>query len=426
MNANEPQKHSRPFVSFDGPKKTPAQHSRPSASFDDNPFDDPAGIRCFRAAICWFLGLLLFCALAVFFVDPFLRYRKSAFFKPLYTSANSRQMIPGVLRHFDYDSLVAGNSQSQNLPLSALRETLGWNAVKAASPACSPRVLGQFLDIAFAARGDRLANIWIGVNIASYAGTLDFGNDDTAVHLYDASHWRDYQYLLNHDVVLQRVPKSLFATLGLGGKHYALRADPGNMFTLDYDGENKRLFGAEHVWRDHLDDLARSARKHTPVDPNARMADVASHLIRHARAHPRAAFHVVLAPVTSLAWLQFAQNDQLDGVLEFLDAMLRALLAEPNIRVIDALSDKTLATDFSLFRDTVHFSPAVDLLLIAAVQDRSRDITTNDIPAVLERLRELAKPETQPEPARFFQPTNGSPINLSRPPPPFFLSRHDP
>jgi magnesium chelatase family protein len=144
-------------------------------------------------------------------------------------------------------------------------------------------------------------------------------------------------------------------------------------------------------------DIQRKRFAAEPVNVNARMDDVASHLIRHAREHPRASFHVVLAPMTSLAWFQFAQNNQLDGVLAFLAAMLNALVTEPNIRVIDALSDTALATDLSLFRDTVHFSPAVDALLIAAVRDRSRDITANDIPALLDRLRELARPETQPD-----------------------------
>ena len=355
-----------------------------------------AEMRFVRVALLASLAAVAFAALAVFFVDPYVRYRPPRFFKPLYTSANSRQMIPGVLRHFEYDSLVAGNSQSQNIPLAALRETLGWNAVKAASPACSPRALGQFLEIAFAARGEALTNVWFGINIASYAGTLDFGNDDTAAHLYDAGHWRDYKYLLDSGVILQRVPKSLWATLGFGGKHYALRANPDNMFMLDFDGENKRAFGEQPVRRDYLDDLARGARKRSAIDTKARMDDVASHVIRHARAHPRATFHAVLAPMTSLAWRRLALDNQLDGVLEFLDAMLRALMAEPNIRVIDAMSDTALATDLSLFRDTVHFSPAVDALLIAAVRDGSRDITERDIPAVLGRLRELSLHAAQP------------------------------
>ena len=351
----------------------------------------------FRRAVLWFFGVCAFIALAVFVVDPFARYREPTFFKALYSSANSRQMIPGVLRNFEYDSVVVGNSQAQNLPLATLRDMLGWNAVKAASPACSPRVLGQFLQLAFDARGAALSNVWLSVNVASYAGTLDFGNDDVAPYLYAKNHWQDYKYLLNLDVVTQRVPKSLYATFGGGGKGYALRTNPDNMFMLDFKGENKRDFGAEKVRRDYLEDLARGARNRAAVDVETRMADVASHLICHAQNNRHATFHVVFAPMTSLAWFQFAQNGQLDSVLEFLDAMLRALAEEPNVRIIDAMSDKTLATDFSFFRDTVHYSPAMDALLIEAVRDGSRDISARDISGLLERLRDLSRTETQPD-----------------------------
>ncbi len=354
-----------------------------------------SGMRFFRLAVLWFFGVSLFIALAVYVVDPFAHYRRPGFFKAIYSSANSRQMIPGVLRHFEYDSVIVGNSQAQNISLAAIRETLGWNAVKATSPACSPRVLGQFMEIAFAARGNALSNVWLSVNIASYAGTLDFGNDEVSAYLYDTNPWTDYRYLLNLEVITQRVPKSLYATFG-NGKNYALRTNPDNMFMLDFSGENKRDYSEAKVKRDYLEDLARGARKRGTVEVVPRLADVEAHLLTPVRDHRGAMFYVVLSPMTSLVWHEFAQNGQLDGVLTFLEAMLRTLAEEPNVQIIDAVSDATLATDFSFYRDTVHYSPAMDAILTEAVKDGSRRIRATDIPAMLERLRALSKPETQP------------------------------
>ena len=361
---------------------------------------DRTGMRFFRAVVLWFFGVSALLALTVFVVDPFARYRAPDFFKVIYSSANSRQMIPGVLRHFEYDAVVVGNSQAQNMSLEAVRETLGWNAVKATSPACSPRVLGQFIELAFDARGAALQNVWLSFNAASFAGLLDFGNDAVAPYLYERTHWQDYKYLLNLDVLTQRVPKSLYATFGGGGRSYALRTNPDNMFMLDFSGEKKRVYGEDRVKAAYREDLAAGARKRGKVDTLPRLADVQTNVLHHVRAHPGATFHIVLAPMTSLAWSEFAQHGQLEQVLEFLNAALELLLAEPNVKIYDAVSDPALACDFSFFRDAYHYSSAMDVLLLASVRDGARCLDARELPAFLERLRHLSKPETQPAWAR--------------------------
>jgi len=355
---------------------------------------EPAGMSFFRHAALWFFGVSVFLALAVFTVDPFVRYRKPAFFKPIYSSANSRQMIPGVLRHFEYDSVIVGNSQAQNISLAAVREELGWNAVKATSPACSPRVLGQFLELAFASRGTALTNVWLSLNVATYAGTLDFDNDVVAPYLYDATHWGDYKYLLNLDVITQRVLKSLYATFGGGGKSYALRTNPDNMFSL---AASKSGYGEEVVKAAYRADLAAGARKRGMVNVMPRVADVEEHLLRHIRENRHATFYIVLTPMTSLVWHEFRKNRQLDQVTFFLNVILDNLRDDPNVEIIDAVSDPALVHDFSFYRDTVHYSPEMDAILMAMVKDGSRRVRTIwDVYALTDRLRELSRAESQP------------------------------
>ena len=298
----------------------------------------------------------------------------------------------------------------------------GWEAVKATSPACSPRVLGQFMDIAFESRGDKLKNVIIFANISSFAGTLDFGNDDVSSHLYERNHWHDYKYLLDFDVITQRVPKSLYATFGGGGKRYLPRTNPDNMFTLDYEGEYKRGYGEEVVKAAWHANYEAGARKRGKVDIKARLEEIKYHLVyRVLLGQGDVKFYVVLTPMTSLAWHEYEQNGQLEDVLEFLHKMLELFFVEmpkvwneieqenrralypnysprplPVVEIIDAASDPALACDFSYYRDILHYSPAMDARLLEMIKDGSRRVTPDDIPALLDRLRDLARPELQP------------------------------
>lgn len=353
-------------------------------------------MRYFRLTVGWFFGLCVFFAAAVYVVDPFVRYRKPGFFKTIYSSANSRQMVPGVLRHFEYDSVVVGNSQAQNFSLKTIRDELGWNAVKATSPACSPRVLGRFMEIAFASRGAALTNVWLNMSVATYAGRLDFGNDDVTPYLYAADHWGDYRYLLNLDVLTQRVTKNLYATFGGGGERYARRTDPDNMFMLDFSGARARDYGEDKVRQAYFDDLAGSARKPGRLDMEKLLGDVEAHLLSHIRVHRNATFYIVLAPMTSIAWHQYAADGILDDMLAFTGEMLTRVAREPNALLIDCVSDPALACDLSLFRDTVHYSRDVDARLVAHVKSVTPPVAEAGVPALIERLRALAAPELQP------------------------------
>ena len=75
------------------------------------------------------LILTVFAVAAVLVVDPYMRYHKEIGLKHRYRK--SEAMIPGIMRNFDYDTVLFGSSMTQNFDIAEMNAILGGRCIKA-------------------------------------------------------------------------------------------------------------------------------------------------------------------------------------------------------------------------------------------------------------------------------------------------------
>ena len=69
--------------------------------------------------------VLLMCACA-YLVDPYMQYRV----RDNQYLLNSRLVTPGLIKNYDYDTVLIGSSMIQNTDMGLFRETLGGSPLK--------------------------------------------------------------------------------------------------------------------------------------------------------------------------------------------------------------------------------------------------------------------------------------------------------
>lgn len=356
--------------------------------------------RCFvRRTLGASLGMLALVAALVFAVDPFAHYRAPRFFKPQFAAKYALQMIPGVIRHMPHDTLVVGDSMMLNTDLADVRALLGWNAVKATAGGSWPSAMSRFLDIAFepGARHAPPRNVIIGLGLTNFVYPHDVVQFDLPPSLYEPRPCREFQYLLNCDVITGPLPRAIQVTCGGGSKKYRKRADPDTMFASDLVEDENRpgKFGAGVVqaW-------LRSQRPSPPADSvttvDGMCAGLDATILRHIRANPGTRFEIVLPPYSKIQWYFSTRKTNWPVMREFLAVALARLIAEPNVRVHGLQTRCDIVCNLDNYKDSVHHKPSINKWIIERIATGDAVLSIGGIPAYIDRLDAIGDPANQP------------------------------
>jgi len=332
----------------------------------------------------------------VWAVDPFVYFRKPGIFRHAYSSSNARHMLPGILRHFEYDSIVVGNSQSQNFFIAEVRETLGWkNPVKATVPASYPAAMRRFLELAFERRA--VPNVLVGMTLTQYRAPPDYIDRPLEPWLYEPRLSTLHLYLMGSGAAFDRAPKNLLLSIGAASPRAMRRSDPENMFNLDYEVE-KRDFNAMAVrWLYTLRGGSVNAAEKQPPDAARYMESLRANHLDMIDAHPGTAFTMVLLPLPHVEWYKMRAEGCIDAMLEFAAEMARELATRPNVALYDFATVPEFAMNLDNFRDLAHFSPAVSSAILRHIGRGEHRVTLGDVDDMVERMRWMSLPENVPD-----------------------------
>ena len=101
-------------------------------------------------ALAAFLALLTAIGGLTVVVDPYFHYHK-----PLeslqYRIHNERYQNDGIVKHFDYDAIITGNSMTENFKTSEFDQLFGVQSIKVAFSGAGPKEVDENLRQALAA-----------------------------------------------------------------------------------------------------------------------------------------------------------------------------------------------------------------------------------------------------------------------------------
>lgn len=257
----------------------------------------------------WFLCTLLGCIGAVFgillvmvIVDPYFHYHGML---PgiRYRIYNERYVNDGIVKNFEYDTIITGSSMNQNFKTSQLDELWGVNSVKVPYSGAGFCEIKENLEKAYESDNEVKYVLW-GVDYNGLFRTANWRRyEEYPEYLYDNNLLNDVSYVWNKELIFQGLVTDLVMTL-----------QREETTTFDEYSSWERAGGWDNIsktyWRS--EEILPMQTELTEEEENMVRNNIETNFVQLAKDHPETKFILFYTPYSALYW----ESIYRDGTLE--------------------------------------------------------------------------------------------------------------
>lgn len=264
---------------------------------------------------------------------------------PLY---NERYQNDGILRHFDYDSIITGSSMAENFLASRWDGMMGTNSVKIPFSGSSYKETGDTLERAFT-YNQGITTVVRGLDSTRLIMDKDdIDYTDYPDYLYDNNPLNDVQYVLNKDVYYT-FTDYLFTFNKQGGKTTSF--DTYTNWAPQYEyNMDKRL--AEHT----RIPAASSKKIYDEYEQKKIRENLEQNVIRMVEEHPETDFYLFIPPYS----ICYFDDQQRSGMLDYMFSAwmdeINLLLPYSNVHLFAYFDQYDRILDLNNYADSVHYN----------------------------------------------------------------------
>lgn len=334
--------------------------------------------------------ILLAAVMAVVVIfDPFYHYHKPLPGLKAVLTDKEYQCI-GTLRTFDYDSLIVGSSVCENYNNHWFDGGFDNTTIKAIRSYGATADLSYLLDAAYESHDLKYAFYNIDPSSLSASTDPTFESTGCPMYLYDKNIFNDYSYLLNKDVLMEKLPYML-----------------ANSFIGDYD-EGDSYNWAQ--WKYFGQDMALgmytrlpSVKDMQPETVNSvELAGNIALLKAQVEAHPETTFKFFFSPYSMLWWDNAYRSGELDAVIYNEKQAISALLEYDNVEIYYYQDDENVITNLDNYMDMIHFSKDINYYIYDKLAKGEERLTKENYEARLDGMYILAKKVVQEEMPKYY------------------------
>lgn len=296
-------------------------------------------------------GILLLSVIAVVVIfDPFYQYHKPLPGLKSVLTDKEYQCV-GTLRNFDYDSLIVGSSVCENYNNKWFDNGFQCRTIKAIRSYGATADLCYLLDVAYETRD--LQYVFYNIDPSSLSAGTETTYESTGcpMYLYDTNVLNDYPYLLNKDIILEKIPYMLAFSL-----------------KSDYDEGNSYNWAQ---WKFFSAELATGMyNRLSSVKPMKEKTHFAEELAGNiallttmVEKHPETTFKFFFPPYSMLWWDNIYRSGERDAYLYNEEQAIAALLEYDNVEIYYYQDEEEIITDLDLYMDMIHFSKEINQVI---------------------------------------------------------------
>ena len=321
--------------------------------------------------------LLLLCMAAVLLFDPFFQYHKPLPGLKAVLTDKEYQCI-GSLKTFDYDSVIAGSSVAENYNNAWFDEGFDCTSIKAIRSYGATADLCYFLDTAFNEHELKYVFYNLDPSALSADPVTTFESTGCPMYLYDDNYFNDIEYLLNKDVLLEKIPYLIAQSL-IG----------------DYDEGNSYNWAQ---WKEFNSDMALGLYIRKPSVAEMKPADYyqknldgnISLLTEQISAHSKTTFKIFIPPYSMLWWDNIYRHGDTESYLYNMETAIATLLTYDNVEFYYFQNDREIITDLENYMDILHFSPEINQYICNSLINKSHRLTEENYQQAISDMREFS------------------------------------
>ena len=330
-----------------------------------------------KNSIIALLILFLLCMIVVAILDPFYHYHKPVLGMKAVLTDKEYQCI-GSLRNFDYDSLIVGSSVCENYNNEWFDEAFGVKSIKAIRSYGGIADLDFFIQTAFDTHN--IKYVFYNIDPGNFANEPEITFEETGcpMYLYDNNYINDVEYLLNKDVILEKIPYMISKSL-LGDYKEG----------ESYNWWQWKTFGAEetlsHYYRSK--DVIPMNDKECYSSFCRENIDIIENQVVN---NPETEFIFFFPPYSFLWFDNINRCGDTDAYIYNMKTCVERLLVYDNVRFFNFLDDESVVTDLDNYMDALHFTPEINRYIVSEIVENNKEILADNIDETFEHLAEYA------------------------------------
>lgn len=333
------------------------------------------------------VSMLIMAALSlVVLVDPYFHYH-GPMDSLFYTLNNERSQNDGILKHFDYDSIITGTSMAQNFKTTEFNEIFHANSIKVCFSGGSYKEINDNLKKAFDSEHDikyvlRCLDYKLLIEDKDMM-RLDLGEYPS--YLYDRNPFNDVKYILNKEIICNICIPMLDDFLD---------GRMGGITSFDeYSNWNKdkvHPFGAKSVLGDKREFVkAEKERGFTDEDCETVKDTVNQNIIKLAKEHPETTFYYFFSPYSIAYWGTLYEDGNLNRQIDGEKVAIEQILKYENIELYSFNNFWDITTDLDNYKDSIHYGEWINTEILHMIHNGIGRLTKDNYEEYLSKEREF-------------------------------------
>ncbi len=309
----------------------------------------------FTISIC----LLLILSLITYIFDPLYQYHYSAddnyFLAPRYSSA-------GLIKNYEYDSVVMGSSMTQNFDLQDFKNQMGLNAIKVTMGGMN--LADYKLNMELVNKSGKCKTMFVGIDLHKLAE--EEPSTKFPEYLYDG-YINDYKYLLSSDVYTHFLPLAIGSkSLKAFGKPIPpMLSSKADINKMGY--WNDRYEFGEDVLFEHMLNAGRGLSEINLNNLNERLKNNIDDFFLCIS--DNTTYYFFFPPYSAFYWEDCEYKNYIDELLTAKKYFYEVSEKYDNINIYDFQNiDQTI--DLSYYKDITHYSEDINEFMVTCFAEQ--------------------------------------------------------
>lgn len=343
-----------------------------------------------NTAVKWIIGILTAAAaavlifiLSIFAIDPMFHYHAPLKFLS-YPLVNERYQNNGIVKHFDYDSIITGTSMTENFKTSEAQKLFSSDFIKVAFSGGGYTEIGDNLKAAYDSGHEIKYVIWgLDYDKMIYGKNYRYTEKgDFPDYLYNDSSLDDIKYFF--DPVVVKLAGSVVKSTVTG--RAATSFDVYENWSAGYE------YGRDEVIKScELNASASKMQQLTDADRAVVTENLNENVISIVKAHPETTFYFFYPPYSIAHWGMEINNGQLDRTLGAENLITKELLKYDNVRLYSFRGNSELICNLDNYKDAKHYGEWVNSQMLQWMKNDEYRITEENLAEYEKNADDLIK-----------------------------------
>jgi hypothetical protein len=309
----------------------------------------------------WMVGLWSMMVLINYIVDPFHNYRKPTFYKTMYST--ERYLNSGLIKTYEYDSVIIGSSMVQNFILDEVATIPGFSKpIKLSTHGGT--IIEEMATLNHAIETGKVKSVLMGFDLPFSLVTYD---RDFPFYLYDFDYWNDFFYLSNIDTLKRSIIYPIVSNV-LPSGHPKLNYNrmyewQSSNSESDFDEEKVRASFTKELQKPNDLKMIFENQNHLKAFNLFQMT-----LLSSIEKNPKVEFIIFFPPYSKLFYDLIESGGYLESFFDLKNAVKEELSQHKNVKVYDFYKAKEITNNLNNYRDYTHYHQKITTWMVSEMK----------------------------------------------------------